>query len=93
MLDSTKFKAFTDDKINVTQIMIPVFDRVEKIVGKGDNAGTQHSFHLFPQCFPKPTSSWSSKAFSTFPHGLLNSRLCGRVKYSVHEFEHLNLFT
>ena len=45
-------KAFTDDKINVAQIMIPVFDRVENIVGKGENAGYQH-FLLFPQCFQK----------------------------------------
>ena len=30
--------------------MIPVFDRVENNVGKGENAGYQH-FLLFPQCF------------------------------------------
>ena len=29
-----------------------VFDRVENIVGKGENAGYQH-FFLFPQCFEK----------------------------------------
>ena len=27
-----------------------VFDRIENIVGKGENAGYQH-FPLFPQCF------------------------------------------
>ena len=32
--------------------MISVFDRVENIVGKGENAGYQH-FLLFPQCFQK----------------------------------------
>ena len=32
--------------------MIFVFDRVENIVGKGENAGYQH-FLLFPQCFQK----------------------------------------
>ena len=32
--------------------MIYVFDRVENIVGKGENAGYQH-FLLFPQCFQK----------------------------------------
>ena len=32
--------------------MIPVFDRVENIVGKGENAGSQH-FLLFQQCFQK----------------------------------------
>ena len=30
--------------------MICFTDRVENIVGKGENAGYQH-FHLFPQCF------------------------------------------
>ena len=29
-----------------------VYDRVENIVGKGENAGYQH-FLLFPQCFQK----------------------------------------
>ena len=32
--------------------MISVFDRVENIVEKGENAGNQH-FLLFPQCFQK----------------------------------------
>ena len=31
-------------------MMIFIFDRVENIVGKGENAGYQH-FLLFPQCF------------------------------------------
>ena len=29
-----------------------VFDRIENIEGKGENAGNQH-FLLFPQCFQK----------------------------------------
>ena len=33
-------------------MMIPVFDRVENIVGKGENAGYQH-FLLFPTMFSK----------------------------------------
>ena len=32
--------------------MIFVFDRIENIVGKGENADYQH-FLLFPQCFLK----------------------------------------
>ena len=59
----TKLKAIADDKIIVAQMMISVFDRVENIVGKGENAfenivgngenaGNQH-FLLFPQCFQK----------------------------------------
>ena len=39
-------------------MMIFVFDRVENIVGKGENAGYQH-FLLFPQCFQKAFYSGS----------------------------------
>ena len=49
---SSNFRVFEDDKIEVTQMMISFFDRVENIVGKGENAGYQH-FLLFPQCFQK----------------------------------------
>ena len=50
-VDMFKLKAHADDKNNVVQMMIPVSDRLENIVGKGENAGYQH-FLLFPQCFP-----------------------------------------
>ena len=33
-------------------MMIFVFDGIENIVGKGENAGYQH-FLLFPRCFQK----------------------------------------
>ena len=33
-------------------MLISLFDRVEKIVGEGENAGYQH-FLLFPHCFQK----------------------------------------
>ena len=56
----TKLKAFADDKINEAQMMISVFDRVENIAGKGENAGYQH-FLLFPQCFQKASSLGSLK--------------------------------
>ena len=52
VLDWTKLKAFTEDKLNVDEIMISGFDNVENIVGKGENAGYQH-FPFFPQCFQK----------------------------------------
>ena len=45
-------KALADDKINVAQMMISVYDWVENIVEKGENAGYQH-FFLFPQYFQK----------------------------------------
>ena len=48
----TILKAFADDRINVAQMMITACDRVENIVGKGENAGYQ-DFLLFPQCFQK----------------------------------------
>ena len=54
ILDSTKLKAFADDKINVTQKLKFAVGRVENIVGKEENAGYQH-FLLFPQCFQKAT--------------------------------------
>ena len=50
ILDWSKLKAFADDKIEIDKMMIFVFDSVEDIVGKGENAGCQH-FLLFPQCF------------------------------------------
>ena len=52
-------KAFAD-KLNVVRIMISVSDRVENMVGKGENAGYQH-FLLFPQCFQKALFSGSFK--------------------------------
>ena len=46
----SKFKGFADDNLNVYQKLRFALRRVEKIVGKGENAGYQH-FLLFPQCF------------------------------------------
>ena len=37
---------------NVNQNLKIAIQRVEHIVGKGENAGNQH-FLLFPQCFQK----------------------------------------
>ena len=54
ILDLTKLNAFADDKINVAKMMFSVFDRLENIVGKGENAGYQH-FLPFPLCFQKAT--------------------------------------
>ena len=39
ILDRSKLKTFADDKINVTENLKFVFERVENIVGKGENAG------------------------------------------------------
>ena len=59
-VDWTKFKAFADKILNAAKIMISVFDGVENIVGKGENAGYQH-FLLFLQCFQKVSFSGSLK--------------------------------
>ena len=50
VLDWSKFKVFADNKFKVLKMMIFVFNRVETIVGKGENDGYQY-FLLFPQCF------------------------------------------
>ena len=55
-----KLKAFAHDKMNAAEMMISLSDRVENIVGKGENAGYQH-FLLFPQCFQKSSLSESLK--------------------------------
>ena len=34
ILDQTKLKAFADDKLNVTKMIISVFDRIKNILGK-----------------------------------------------------------
>ena len=38
ILDQTKLKAFADDKLNVTKMIISVCDKLENIVGKGEIA-------------------------------------------------------
>ena len=59
-LDCSKLKAFTDDKIFVTEKMKFVWDRIKIIVGKGENACDQ-DFFLFPQCFQKASDEGSLK--------------------------------
>ena len=40
--DQTKLKAFADNKLNVTKMIISVFDRVQNMVGKGEIACTSN---------------------------------------------------
>ena len=42
------------------------FDKVEGIVGKGENTGYQH-FLLFPQCFQKAFLGWVGKEAALKP--------------------------
>ena len=46
----SKLKAFTDDKLNVTQNIEFIFHKLENIVGKGENAGNRN---VFNRPFPK----------------------------------------
>ena len=48
----SKLKANANEKIRVTQKLTVVLERVENIVGKGENAGYQH-FLLFLPWFQK----------------------------------------
>ena len=66
----SKLKPFTDDKMNVAQKMISVFDRVENIVGKGENAGYQHVL-LLPQCFQKPSFFRVVKTLDSLPNNII----------------------
>ena len=48
-------KAFADDKFDVAKwLILSMFGRVVKLVGKGENAGYQH-FLLFPQVLKRVT--------------------------------------
>ena len=55
ILDWSRFKEFAEDKINVTENIEFLLERLENIVGKGENAGYQH-FLLFAQPFSKGLS-------------------------------------
>ena len=52
ILNWSKMNAFADNKIKLAKMMIFVFDWIENIIGKVENAGYQN-FLLFPQCFKR----------------------------------------
>ena len=52
ILGWSKLKAFADHKINVTEQLKLILERVENIVVKGENADYWH-FLLFPLCCQK----------------------------------------
>ena len=70
ILDWSKLKALTDDKVHVTQKLKFVSNRVENIVGKVENAGYEH-FLLFTQCFQKGFYLKSCKNQGLFGKGLI----------------------
>ena len=57
-LDWSILKAFADNKMNEAEILKYVLQKVENIVGKGENAGYKH-FLLFPLCFQKASCTGS----------------------------------
>ena len=60
ILYQSKLKAFKDHNLKVAKMMKPLFDSVENIVAKEENAGCQHCL-LFLQCFQRPSSPGSLK--------------------------------
>ena len=74
-LDWSKLNAPADDKIKVLKLMIPDFDRVENIVGKGENAG-------FLQCFQRALSYNAFKGHFTQDHQ--KSGLCRKKKLTLY---------
>ena len=60
ILDQTKLKAFADDKLNVTKMIISVFGTVENIVGKGEIAFTS-SFSFSHNVFERLLSQTRQK--------------------------------
>ena len=69
ILDRTKLKAFADDKLYVTKMIISVFDRVENIVGKGKIASTSTFFFSYNVC--KRLLSQTRQKVSLCGHGLI----------------------
>ena len=67
ILDWSKLKAFTDNKIKVLKMMIFVFDKVENIVGKGENAGYQRAF--YPRLlYTMFSEGFLPRVINPFPH-------------------------
>ena len=83
VLDQTKLKEFADDKLNVTKMIISVFDREENIVGKGGIACTSNfsfSHNVFKRLLSQTRQKVSvcgknatcrRKAYHRLPHGPL----------------------
>ena len=58
-------RAFTYDRINLSEKLKFVLGRVENREGKGENAGYQ-DFLRFPQCFLKASLSRSGKGLTLY---------------------------
>ena len=81
-MDLTKLKSFADDLVDLAKMMRSIFDRIENMVEKGENAGYQH-FLLFPQCFQNTVLSLITTMFSKF-QGFYSLGLCGKGFFQLH---------
>ena len=70
ILDQTKLKAFADDKLDVTKMIISVFDRVENIVGIEEIA-CKSNFSFSHNVF-KRFLSYMHQKVSLCGNGLIN---------------------
>ena len=68
-LDQTKLKAFAEDKLNVTKMIVSMFDRIENIVGKGEIACTSN-FSFSHNVFKRLLSQTREKV-SLYGNGLI----------------------
>ena len=69
ILDTTKLKAFADDKMNAPKMIIYLFNLVENTVGKGENAGYR-TFFSFSHCVFKRLIQQTRKNQGLFGKGL-----------------------
>ena len=65
ILDQTKLKAFVDDKLNVTKMIISVFDKSRKHFGERRKC-LYKQFILIPQCFQKASFPDLSKGVTVW---------------------------
>ena len=69
ILDQSKLKAFADNKLNITKMILSVFDRVENIVRKGKIACTSN-FSFSHNVFKRLLSQMPQKV-SLYGNGLI----------------------
>ena len=80
ILDQTKLEAFADDKLNVTKMIISLFDKVENIVEKRRNC-LYKQFLLFSQCVQ--TASFPDESKSVIVWEWVNDIYCYRTHSSL----------
>ena len=60
-------KQFADGRVNVVQMMISVFEKLENFIKKEENAGFLH-FLVFQQCFKKSSLLGLELCWEIFNH-------------------------